>query len=545
MSENNVNSQPASAPSGVALQRPGAMVLLALGLGLAFEVFFYKRAPGLSVLLWLALGVGAALAAAATERTRLSLGAAFLLALILSLAGMTYLRLEPLTVFLDLLLGLALFALVARLARHDQLLDLGWLDMAWTLVAVPLEAWIRPWPILGDVWARNVRERGSRKVVFSILRGVALALPIVVIFGALLGAADLVFGDFLEAALRWLDLERLADWVGRGAVIAVVGLFCLGILAVAYRTHEERPLIGRDRPWIAPFLGFTEAAMILGALDLLFVGFVGVQFAYLFGGEANIHAAGYTYAEYARRGFGELVAVGFLSLGLIYSLAAVTRTPETRSRRVFATLSALLVVLVSVILVSAWQRLALYESAYGFSRLRTYTHVALPWLGIAFAAFLALLLVRRLRALAPVGLALALGFTLTLNAVNVDAFIVARNTERLASTGDIDVGYLLQLSDDAVPSLARLAQQAASEVKVELLPQLACRQAALTRAARGRSWLSSHASRLTAQRSLEGLADVLEPYRVVREYHGLADDRWPSYLVIGPEGTETCQYVWD
>ena len=298
MSEKNVNSQPVPAPSGLGLLRPGAMVLLALGLGLAFEVFFYKRAPGLSILLWLALGVGAAVAVAATERTRLSVGAALLLALILALAGMTYLRLEPLTVFLDLVLALALFTLVARLARHDRLLDLGWLDIGWTLVAVPLEAWIRPWPVLGDVWTRNVRERGSRKVVFSVLRGVALALPILVVFGALLGAADLVFGDFLEAALRWLDLERLADWAARGAVIAIVGLFCLGILIIAYRAHSARPLIGKDRPWIEPFLGFTEAAMILGALDLLFVGFVGVQFAYLFGGEANIHAAGYTYAEY-------------------------------------------------------------------------------------------------------------------------------------------------------------------------------------------------------------------------------------------------------
>jgi hypothetical protein len=534
-----------SKPKVFGLLRPGGLVLLALGLGLAFEIFFYDRRPGLSVFLWFALGVAAALSAAAMERTRVSISAAVLLVPMLVLAGMTFFRLEPLTVFLDIGVALVLFALVARLIRHNQLADMGWLDLGWALVGVPLEAWIRPWPVVGDLWARRVRERGGRRVVFSVLRGLALAIPVVVIFGALLGGADLVFGDYVEAALRWLDLERLLDWAARGGVTALVGLFCLGILVVAYRRQDPRRLFGKDRPLVAPFLGFTEAAVILGAVDLLFMGFVAIQFAYLFGGEANIDAAGYTYAEYARRGFGELVAVAILSLGLIYALAATTRRVEPRLRRAFAGLSALLVVLVGIILVSAYQRLVLYENAYGFSRLRTYTHVALVWLGIAFAAFLLMLLANRLRLLAPAGLALALGFSLSLNAVNVDAFIVERNTQRLAQSGEIDVAYLLQLSNDAVPGLVELARQGTDEIRADLLPQLACRRAALRRGGMDRTWVSSHASQSAAVRALEGLAEWLNPYRVLFEYHGESKPRWPTYIVIGPDETETCWFAWD
>ncbi|HSB89974.1 MAG TPA: DUF4173 domain-containing protein [Anaerolineales bacterium] len=544
MTEKDAHEMPVPARPAFGLRRPGVLILLAFGLGLAFEIFFYKKAPGLSMLLWLALGVSAAALAALSERTRPSLSAIVLLVLLLALGAGTYLRLEPLSVFLDIALALMLFVFVARLLRHDQLGEMGWLDMGWTAVSIPVEAWLRPWPVIGDVWSRRVRERGSRRVVLSILRGLALALPVLVVFGALLGTADLVFGDILETALRWLDLERLADWAARGIVISAVGLFCLGILAIAYRPHAPRPLYGKDRPLLAPFLGFTEAAVTLGAVDLLFLGFVGVQFAYLFGGEANIYAAGYTYAEYARRGFGELVAVGFLSLGLIYALAAVTRRPEARSRRAFAALSALLVLLVLVMLVSAWQRLSLYEGAYGFSRLRTYTHVALPWLGLAFAAFLILLLSGRLRAVAPVGLALALGFTLSLNAVNVDAFIASHNIQRMEAMGDLDVSYLLQLSDDAVPALANLARGADEAVRADLLPQLACRRATLLRAARDQGWLSSHASRSAALRSLDELNDLLEPYRVLRAYDG-RNYRLPTYRVYGPEDSDVCLYTWD
>ncbi len=80
----------------------------------------------------------------------------------------------------------------------------------------------------------------------------------------------------------------------------------------------------QDKPILAPFLGFTESTVVLIAVDLLFALFVFIQFRYLFGGQANITPVGYTYSEYARRGFGELVAVAFLSLGLILGLGAYT-----------------------------------------------------------------------------------------------------------------------------------------------------------------------------------------------------------------------------
>ena len=60
------------------------------------------------------------------------------------------------------------------------------------------------------------------------------------------------------------------------------------------------------------FLGFTEAAVVLGAVVVLFALFVVIQFQYFFGGQTNIGVQGYTYSEYARRGFGELGGGGLL-----------------------------------------------------------------------------------------------------------------------------------------------------------------------------------------------------------------------------------------
>jgi hypothetical protein len=46
--------------------------------------------------------------------------------------------------------------------------------------------------------------------------------------------------------------------------------------------------------------------------------------------------------------------------------------------------------LVVVILISSFYRLNLLEDAYGFSRLRTYSHVFMIWLGILLAAVIGL-----------------------------------------------------------------------------------------------------------------------------------------------------------
>ena len=53
---------------------------------------------------------------------------------------------------------------------------------------------------------------------------------------------------------------------------------------------------------------------MLTGVALLFAAFVLVQFRYFFGGAQNIGLQGFTFAEYARRGYGELMAVAFLSL---------------------------------------------------------------------------------------------------------------------------------------------------------------------------------------------------------------------------------------
>jgi Domain of unknown function (DUF4153) len=501
-------------PSG--FRRPLALAAGGLILGTAFEYLFYGRPLGISFAVWTWLCLAALLVLGWREGVRPSAASLGLTAVVAALSVLPAFRSEPLSVFLDVVLVLCGLALLVRTYRTRDLFSFGFADFGLGLVIPPVEAWFRPWGVLSATQARLLREPQSQSTLAGVGRGVLLAFPILVVFLVLLSSADLVFGDYVRRALDWLDLARFFEYLGRLTVLILSGLFTLGALVLALRKSDGRRLVGRETPLVRPFLGFTESVVVLGAVEALFAVFVAVQFRYLFGGQSNITAAGYTYADYARRGFAELVFLAVLTLGLILALGAWARRDQPGQRAWFGGLSGLLVALTGVILASAFMRLLLYEEAYGFSRLRTYTHVAILWMGLMFLAFLGLLLANRLRAFAVACAIGAFGFGLTLNLLNVDAFIVQQNFANTTRAGELDAAYLSTLSVDSVPPLVERLATYPQDSQAILVPALACDLAILRDRSATQGWPSYRFNQARALAALEPLAPALAAYPVAQ-----------------------------
>ena len=96
----------------------------------------------------------------------------------------------------------------------------------------------------------------------------------------------------------------------------------------------------------------------------------------------------------------------------------------------------MLVGLVWVILTSAFQRLLLYEDVYGFTSLRMYTHIFIPWLGFLLLATIVLQILRREQYFGALLLLTTFGFALTFGIMNIDGLIVRQNVAR-ARSGDV------------------------------------------------------------------------------------------------------------
>jgi len=450
----------------------------------AVDFLFWGKLPGISFPLWVLLALAGVVYLAAVERIRVALPGIFLVLTALALAFFTYLRGEPMTRFLNGFLSLLVLALFAATLSNG---DWIWFTVKDYLVATfylvvaalsrPLEIFEARPPqneVAGPVsaWRQFYRQ------ALPVLRGLILAIPVMFILGALLASADPVFNDWATDFLRFLDLRRVPEYIFR-LFLVILPLAYLLSGAYLHAVHPKRQLVRPDpgKAWLKPFLGWTECTIVLAGVNLLFAIFVAIQFRYLFGGEANITEAGYTYSEYARRGFGELVAVAVLSLLLYIVLGTITKMESRRRRIAFSSLAVILIGLVVVMLASAMKRLGLYENAYGFTRLRTYTHFFILWMALLLLVMVLLELTNRRRHFALSVILFALGFSITLAAVNVDGYIVRRNVQRTLAGEELDAAYLRTLSSDAFPEMIRLygALGTTAQVRDQLGLVLVCR----------------------------------------------------------------------
>ena len=137
-------------------------------------------------------------------------------------------------------------------------------------------------------------------------------------------------------------------------------------------------------------LGTIEISVVLGLIDLLFLSFVIVQIPYLFGGMDLVqNTPDFKLAEYARRGFGELVAVSALVLPVLLISHWLVRRENPFVEKLFRVLASIQIVLLFVIMASAVQRLVILTGplGYGMTTVRLYPMIFMMWLAIVFVWF--------------------------------------------------------------------------------------------------------------------------------------------------------------
>jgi len=528
---------------------PNRFWFIVILLGWAFDFLFWKKPAGINFFVYVMLCLVTGIYLLKADGLRLASRSRLLLLPIIFLSAMTFFRQESLTVFLSISMTIFLMGVFTITYLGGQWTRFGLIDYFFGYLTLFGSMIARPLGFMAEV--RREQPDGSPKrntYVMPVVRGIVIALPVIAIFASLLSSADPIFANRFEKFIALFKIDNLPEYIFRLVYILVLAYAIAGAFLHAAQKSDAQI---EEKQRFAPFLGFTESTIVLGSVVILFTAFVAIQFQYFFGGQTNINIEGYTFAEYARKGFGELVAVAFFSLLLLLGLGAITRRDTESQRRTFSALGVALVGLVLVMLVSAFQRLVLYEAAYGFSRLRAYTHVFMIWLAFLLVTVVVLEIMRRERA-AGLALVLAsLGFVVSLTLLNVDAFIVKQNVQReLRGDADksltqgrvaLDAQYFLDLSDDAVPALARAFQNKSLPVTVreKVGAALFCKRYDREQSINSTSWQSFHFSRFMADRIFTNIKNGLDAYKVT-------DTNWPVKIDT-PSGEDfSCyQYSYD
>ena len=297
--------------------------------------------------------------------------------------------------------------------------------------------------------------------VGPIVRGLVLAVPLVLIFAVLFASADPIFRRGFDEVMGFqIDLGALP---GRLFFIGGIAWLAAGLLAVASRgiPAVEVASLGAAAPpttvGFARSLGVVEALVVLVAVVAIVALFVGLQLAYLFGGLDTLAAAGMTYSDYARRGYFELVAAAALAGGILVFLEyQVVRRPRS-----YVLAAIVLVALTLVVLASAVLRLSLYQDAYGWTELRLYVAVSIAAMAATLGTLAVFLATDRTRWLGHVMAVIGLASLVAVNLLAPGAFVAEKNLQRIIDPSlvppdgqaELDADYLAVLPDDAVPVL--------------------------------------------------------------------------------------------
>jgi len=465
-------------PSAVAALLAAGVVLGALGDALLRA----PGPPGLNMSIWIASVAVAALAlhkwsGLTLDRDRLI----WLTVGVLFAAGLAW-RDAPLLKLLALGCATLTFAIAAHRIAGSWVRRSGVVRYGWALALGALHAWTASFLALVDATLSTRRvDRGGTdglRIVLAVARGLIIALPLVVVFGALFMAADAVFEEMVtrlvrfdfEWAMTHVVLFSIFAWISTGYLRGFLSGTELPLLADLSEAMGNRE--GSASGWRRPTLGIIEIGTALGAMDLLFLVFVVVQFRYLFGSDALVQITpDLTYAEYARRGFFELVFAVVLIVPILLAADWLLDRRVERDGFLFRALASVMIALVLVVTASALQRLRLYHQGYGLTEARFYAMLLLFWIG-AMLLWLAATVLRGRRDLFAFGaLSSGLATGALVFAISPDALIARTNVARMSSEDTavrFDVAYATRLSADAVPVLMDALPSLPADVRCPL-----------------------------------------------------------------------------
>jgi len=448
------------------MQTRGRMVLLvALVLGVLGDYVLRASMWRLGFSLFIILAaLGAAFVGGRGQRDRTIL----LGGLVLAAIGLA-LRDSPFLYAIDFLSILCTGALIVWLGSGKRIADLTVVQTGRAFVFGPLMLAFGAAGAIRDGGSNSTdeaaaAERGRRAKLLAI--GAVLAIPPLLIVTGLLASSDQVFEQFVDYVGDFLANKAIQHFL----VIGALTWAGAGWLRGATGGSKDIP-VPEDANIGAPFLALSVALYGLTALLTLYMG---VQLRALFGGTEYLMATtGLTVAEYARRGFFELVvASGIVLATLVAAEWALAPTDEDGRKR-YRHVGTMLVVLVAMLMVSAATRMGLYVGSFGLTVDRVTATTVMVFVAAAVVTFALTTLRGRTASFGPAMLAVTIAWVIALNVLNLEAMIVRVNVARALAGEETETITGDSRSHDAVTTVARRFDEAYhAKLSADALPAL-------------------------------------------------------------------------
>lgn len=309
---------------------------------------------------------------------------------------------------------------------------------------------------------RAGKGRGGKWKAF--LLGLAVAVPTIALLLPLLMRADAAFEGFLKLLPQINWLEPFAAIFMALLIAPVIYTVCVAL------SQKEKPQAAGEHRGRIPTL---TVHTVLGAVVAMYGVYLLSQLAYVFTDLRGVLPEEYTLAEYARRGFFEMILLSFLTLSMMTGATALVRRKDGKAPLATRILCLFLGLMTLFFVVSSGAKMMLYIDSYGLTRLRVLTQIVGIFLGLADIFLMVWLIAPKFPCVKSIFLT-ALILCSIVAWADVDT-VVAKYNVYAYQTGileTVDVSHLASLSSGALPYLNELTDSRDPEVARDSLNYL-------------------------------------------------------------------------
>lgn len=307
----------------------------------------------------------------------------------------------------------------------------------------------------------------TKKIFISIL----IVIPILLVVILLLSQADLIFADIFDNIFDkiydFLDKYLFNNIIGRVIsfiiVFFLIGCTSMYLLYTYPKKENEVKSVEKKRD-------LYTIKILVTALNIIYIIFDFIQVKSLI---FHSVAASINYAEYARRGFFELMFVSIINLAVILIAKKFETKSNKKEFKYINVMNIIMVLLTLIIIVSSFLRMYMYECAYGYTILRLLVYVALITETIMMIPTSMYIFNSEFNIFKSYMIIMVVVYTL-INFINIDYVIARRNVDKYYTDGKIDVFYLMNGETDNIPVLIELYNKTDNKNNKILLQDYFC-----------------------------------------------------------------------
>ncbi len=307
--------------------------------------------------------------------------------------------------------------------------------------------------VQGKITSDTVSDSETGKNIKLMLIGLVITIPLTAVVAVLLMSADNGVENMLSGLFDGVDNSGFWNIVKELIFALPLSMYIFGMFYTNTHCDEDRRLDERsciEKLFNMRFVSNLVCYTAVTPICLLYVLFFISQAQYFLSAFTGSLPDGFTYSDYARRGFFELCAIAVINLAVLCFISLHSKKAGREKPLMLKVYSLVLSIFTLILIATALSKMAMYIKEYGLTELRVYT----SWFMLLLAAVFILVIIKQFRFEMKFAKHISIIFTVMFALLcfsRPESLIAKYNIEMYESgyLDELDKDALLDMSDDA------------------------------------------------------------------------------------------------